>query len=98
MPDLRPLDRNGNPYDKELVDDLAEVLSCTVVGWELVIGHDLAQAPEVRRVMARYRQERQSPAPEWSDKRHTAAMERLALSQRRARQAIINRAKCEGAW
>lgn len=36
--------------------------------------------------------------PEWSDKRHIAVMERLELSQRRARQAIINRAKCEGAW
>lgn len=36
--------------------------------------------------------------PEWNEARHAAVMERLELSQRRARQAIINRAKCEGAW
>lgn len=43
---------------KSLVDDLAEVLAQTVVGWESIIGYDLSQAPEVRRVLARYRKER----------------------------------------
>lgn len=37
------------------MDDLAEVLASTMVGWEGVIGHDLAEAPEVKRVLARYR-------------------------------------------
>ena len=39
----------------DLLDDLADVLAKTVVGWNDVIGHDLSQAPEVQRVMARYR-------------------------------------------
>jgi hypothetical protein len=39
------------------VDDLAGVLSATVVGWEAVTGHDLSEAPEVKRVLARYHQE-----------------------------------------
>jgi hypothetical protein len=38
-----------------LIDDLATVLSRTVVGWESVIGIDLSRQPEVVRVMARYR-------------------------------------------
>jgi hypothetical protein len=56
MSDLRPIGPNG-PIDKPLVDDLADVLAGTVVGWEKIIGADLAQAPEVVRVMARYRAE-----------------------------------------
>lgn len=39
-----------------LVDDLADVLVHMVVGWEPTLGFDLAQHPEVRRVMARYRE------------------------------------------
>lgn len=59
VPDeLLPHDWRGEPVYRDLVDDLAEVLSCTVVGWT----PDLSQAPEVQRVMARYRHER----PEWS--------------------------------
>lgn len=54
LDDLRPVGPYG-PIDKALVDDLADVLAGTVVGWDSVIGVDLAQAPEVRRVMARYR-------------------------------------------
>lgn len=50
---LLPRDWRGEPVDRPLVDDLATVLSQTVVGWN----PDLAQAPEVRRVLARYRQE-----------------------------------------
>jgi hypothetical protein len=46
------------PDERSLADDLADVLARTVVGWESVIGHDLAQAPEVQRVMARYRSAR----------------------------------------
>jgi hypothetical protein len=42
--------------DQPLVDDLADVLSHMVVGWQNVIGHDLAQHPEVVRVLARYRE------------------------------------------
>jgi hypothetical protein len=41
-----------------LVDDLAQVLASMVVGWEDALGVDLAQHPEVRRVLARYRAER----------------------------------------
>jgi hypothetical protein len=37
-----------------LADDLADVLSHMVVGWEKTLGVDLAQHPEVQRVMARY--------------------------------------------
>ena len=48
--------------EKLLVDDLAEVLACTVVGWEKIIGHDLAEAPEVKRVLARYRNEKEMGA------------------------------------
>ena len=55
--DLLPRDWEGKPVDRPLVDDLADVLAKTVVGWESIIGHDLSQAPEVQRVMARYRQE-----------------------------------------
>jgi hypothetical protein len=53
--DLRPVGWNG-PIDLPLVDDLAAVLSCTTVGWETIIGHDLQEAPEVKRVLARYRE------------------------------------------
>jgi hypothetical protein len=42
--------------DQELVDDLARVLARTVTGWVDVIGVDLAEHPEVVRVMARYRE------------------------------------------
>lgn len=38
-----------------LVDDLADVLAHVVVGWEPLLGCDLAQHPSVVRVMARYR-------------------------------------------
>jgi len=38
-----------------LADDLMDVLSRMVVGWENIIGHDLAQHPDVQRVAARYR-------------------------------------------
>jgi hypothetical protein len=41
---------------QELVDDLADVLAHMVVGWKNVIGVDLAEHPEVVRVMARYRE------------------------------------------
>lgn len=41
--------------DLALVDDLADVLSRMVVGWEPTLGVDLAQHPDVVRVMARYR-------------------------------------------
>jgi hypothetical protein len=44
--------------ERSLADDLMEVLSRTVVGWENVIGHDLSQHPEVVRVAARYRKAR----------------------------------------
>ena len=62
-PDLRPTDWKGDPVERDLVDDLAEVLSQTVVGWEGILGFDLAEAPQVVRVMARYRQhvEEQDP-------------------------------------
>jgi hypothetical protein len=60
MSDLRPINgRTGERKDTPLVDDLADVLSNVVVGWENIIGHDLAQHPEVQRVMARYREARQ---------------------------------------
>jgi hypothetical protein len=55
MTDLLPRDWKNDPVDRPLVDDLADVLAKTCVGWEPVIGHDLAEAPEVQRVMARYR-------------------------------------------
>lgn len=55
--DLLPRDWRGEPVERSLIDDLASVLSRTVVGWEPIIGEDLAQAPEVQRVLARYRQE-----------------------------------------
>jgi hypothetical protein len=42
----------------ELADDLADVLSRFVVGWTPLLGHDLAQHPEVQRVMDRYREAR----------------------------------------
>jgi hypothetical protein len=38
-----------------LVNDLADVLSHMVVGWEPDFGFDLAKHPEVVRVMALYR-------------------------------------------
>jgi len=44
--------------ERALADDLMDVLSHMVVGWENVIGHDLAQHPEVQRVSARYREAR----------------------------------------
>lgn len=42
---------------KPLVEDLADVLSRMVVGWEFEYGFDLAKHPDVVRVMARYRRE-----------------------------------------
>lgn len=56
--DYRPRNWHGDPKDVPLVDDLADVLIRTCVGWEPVIGHDLSRAPEVARVLARWRQER----------------------------------------
>jgi hypothetical protein len=56
--DLLPKDWQNEPVERPLVDDLADVLSRTVVGWESILGVDLSQAPEVQRVMARYRWER----------------------------------------
>jgi hypothetical protein len=55
MSDLLPRDWNDEPIEIALIDDLATVLSRTVVGWESVIGIDLSRQPEVVRVMARYR-------------------------------------------
>lgn len=55
--DLRPKDWAGEPVDRSLVDDLADVLVKTCVGWKDVIGHDLTEAPEVKRVLARYHSE-----------------------------------------
>lgn len=55
-PDYRPIDWKGDRIDRPLIDDLADVLTKTVTGWESVLGVDLAQAPEVQRVMARYLQ------------------------------------------
>lgn len=52
----RPVNsRTGEILDIPLIDDLADVLSAMVVGWEHVIGHDLSQHSSVVRVMARYR-------------------------------------------
>ncbi len=54
--DLRPINsRTGERQDIPLIDDLADVLSVMVVGWEPTFGFDLAQHPSVVRVMARYR-------------------------------------------
>jgi hypothetical protein len=61
--DLRPVGWNG-PVDRPLVDDLAHVLISTCVGWADVIGHDLTEAPEVKRVLARYRQTRDNESYE----------------------------------
>jgi len=44
--------------EKALADDLADVLAHTVVGWEPIIGQDLSLAPEVSRVLRRYREAR----------------------------------------
>lgn len=51
---LLPKNRNGDPVDRPLVDDLAQVLASTVVGWRTLTGVDLAEHPEVQRVMERY--------------------------------------------
>lgn len=56
--ELLPKDWKGDPVPKSLVEDLADVLSHTVVGWKDVLGVDLSEAPEVQRVMARFRLER----------------------------------------
>jgi hypothetical protein len=40
----------------ELTDDLADVLSHMVVGWKPALGVDLAEHPDVQRVMKRYRE------------------------------------------
>jgi hypothetical protein len=52
--DLLPRDWDNKSIDRPLVDDLANVLMSTCVGWTTVIGHDLTQAPEVKRVLTRY--------------------------------------------
>jgi hypothetical protein len=52
----------------ELVDDLADVLAHMVVGWEPVIGHDLAEHPEVQRVMKRYRDSKANPVADFVEK------------------------------
>ena len=41
-----------------LADDLMDVLARMVVGWEHIIGADLAQHPDVLRVSARYQEAR----------------------------------------
>jgi hypothetical protein len=58
-----PSERTPKPpsklaQERALADDLADVLSRMVVGWEPIIGHDLAQHPDVQRVMASYREAR----------------------------------------
>jgi hypothetical protein len=56
LTELQPVNqRTGEVKDTSLIDDLADVLASVVVGWEDVIGVDLAQHPEVQRVMERYR-------------------------------------------
>jgi hypothetical protein len=62
--DLLPRGWNDEPIEIALIDDLATVLSRTVVGWESVIGIDLSRQPEVVRVMARYRAYKEHPDPE----------------------------------
>jgi len=47
--------------NQELVDDLADVLAHIVVGWQPLLKVDLAEHPEVIRVMQRYRQDRPIP-------------------------------------
>lgn len=44
------------PSSMLLADDLADVLMHMVVGWKDRLGVDLAEHPEVVRVMARYRE------------------------------------------
>lgn len=61
---LLPHDANGRPIARPLVDDLVNVLSMTVISWSPVVGQDLAQASEVRRVLARYRIESKREAQE----------------------------------
>jgi hypothetical protein len=56
--DLLPINkRTGEVNDIPLVDDLADVLSRVVVGWKNLLGDDLSEYPDVRRVMARYRRD-----------------------------------------
>jgi hypothetical protein len=55
LQDHLPRDWRGEPVARPLVDDLAHVLAATTVGWKDIIGYDLSEAPEVKRVMARYR-------------------------------------------
>jgi hypothetical protein len=54
-----------DPSALPLADDLADVLTHMVVGWEHEFGVDLAKHPEVVRVLARWRAEtgRQDPRP-----------------------------------
>lgn len=63
-----------------MVDDLADVLSRMVVGWEPMLGADLAQHPDVIRVMARYRQEREKSMAEvvQQQRRETAEQKLIA--------------------
>ena len=64
--DLLPRDWEGKPVDRSLVDDLADVLVRMVVGWESVLGNaagiNLAEHPDVVRVMARYRESKNADA------------------------------------
>lgn len=61
MTDYRPRDWKDEPMDIQLVDDLADVLAKTVVGWKDLTGIDLADHPNVQRVLARYRAEKSRP-------------------------------------
>lgn len=53
-------DHQGKVVNRTLVDDLANVLSSTCVGWKPLTGIDLSQHPEVQRVMARYRKSKET--------------------------------------
>jgi hypothetical protein len=58
-PEHLPLDSfTGERRNISLVDDLVDVLIRMTIGWEYVIGHDLAQHPDIVRVLARYRAQR----------------------------------------
>ena len=80
---------------KPLVDDLADVLARMVVGWEDRLGVDLAQHPDVQRVMARYRAERDDPTrldpDEWADEDPAAtATERMRRSGHELEALILD--------
>lgn len=60
-----PRDWNDEPIEISIIDDLATVLSRIVVGWQSVIGIDLAKQPEVVRVLARYRAYKEGQVDAW---------------------------------